>query len=263
MQRKKQTIFCGVCFWIPIVLSILGYLFHLDMGNSGGSFGSFLTLIKSGDFFKAIFMMLAGSIIPQRILAQMGQTTALAIGALLGAIVVLCIVFFFLYNVQAKTYLPMMLCAYGLLSIPIITYGRCGSFDLFYLSASRYCCETNLIWTGCLLTIIYLICENRKKVLCSLAAGVIVVLLLHCDKIEFGIAPYRGAYKDALLSMMQDLNSFSDEELSSFQANNAQLVRDGTDLLIKYNLNQFRHSEGNSGNTLDTVADSATIPEGD
>lgn len=261
-REKKQTVHNGVCFWLPVVLAIFGYLFHLDMGNSGGSFGSFLALIKSGDFFKAIFMMLAGSIIPQTTLAQMGQTTVLAIGALLGTIVVLCVVFFFLYNIQAKTYLPMMLCAYGLLSIPIITYGRCGSFDLFYLSASRYCCETNLIWVGCLLTIAYLICENRKAILCSLAAGVIVVLLFRCDYTEFGIAPYRGAYKDTLLSMMQDLDSFSDEELSPFQAGNAQLVRDGTDLLIKYNLNQFRNLEGNADNTLDTVEDSAAIPEG-
>lgn len=224
-------------FWIPIIFSIGIYLNGLKSVGAENGMNMFWGLLKSGEFFKAISYMLVGSLFPQSKIMEMKQSTIVIMGVILQVIIMLAIISYFRNNLINKTYVPMMLCAYGLLSIPIITYGRAKTFDLMYLTSSRYTVETTLIWAGCLLVFANVI-YSKKNTLLWMPIIMITIMLMYSDGVEFQIAPFRGHGKDQLIEIEENLSDYEDDELNGFQAS-PELVRQGTELMKKYSLNIF------------------------
>lgn len=238
LRKRHIKIFEFLAFWLPVLCSIYIYCWNLETNATNGSFEVFWNLIESGDFFIGVLYMLVGSLVPQSKIEQMSQQTIMILGVFLLCVILFAVVAYFYFKLWDRTYLPMMLCAYGLISIPIIIYGRAGSWGLFYLTASRYSVETTLIWSGVLFTFAYLIFDKKVKI-CGVATVILLLFITYADFTEFSMAPYRGAYKDELLVMLNDLDSYKDEDLAAFQANDAQMVRDGAELMKKYSLNIF------------------------
>lgn len=237
LNKGKTNIKAVVAYWLPIIASVFLYLHNL--GNSGTSgIEAFINLVKTGEFFLAILYMLAGLVMPQSLLLIMESSQIYIIGIFFVVIIISAIIIYFKNKLYTSTYFPMMLCAYGLVSIPIIIYGRVGRFDLMYVTASRYTCETALILLGLVLTYnLYIIKSGR--IFGLLLVMVISAFICLCNFTEFCAAPYRGAYKDNLFDIMQNIELYEDEDLSGFQANNPQLVRTGVELMKKYKLNVF------------------------
>lgn len=242
MRKRRIRILEVLAFWIPVLCSIYIYCWNLETNSTNGSFDAFWDLIESGDFFIGVLYMLVGSLVPQTKIEQMSQQTIIILGVFLLFIVLFAVISYFYFRMWDRMYLPMMLCAYGLVSIPIIIFGRATSWGLFYLTASRYSVETTFIWSGVLITFAYLIYDKRMKI-CGVTTLVLLLFITYAGFIEFSMAPYRGAYKDELLVMLHDLDSYKDEDLAAFQANDAQMVRDGTELMKKYSLNIFRENQ--------------------
>lgn len=226
-------------YWLPIFIAVLLYLFDLDTVGSGGGFNDFLTLITSGSIFIAILYMLAAITLPQSVAQNLSSFEICIIGMVILVVVIIAIVLFFAERYQCRTYFPMMLCSYGLITIPIIIYGRASSFDLYYLTSSRYTCETSLILVGTILAYGMIISNHDKKLVLTMPLLLLTVFLVYADCTEYKIATYRGYYKDNLLEMMENIDNYSDEDLALFQAKNPQLVRNGVELMRNYQLNIF------------------------
>ncbi len=238
LNKGKIYIKAVIAYWLPVIISVFLYLHNLNNSGAGGGVEAFINLVKTGEFFCAILYMLAGLVLPQSILQTMDSTSIYIIGVLFVGIIVSAMIIYFKNKLYKNTYFPMMLCAYGLVSIPIVIYGRVGKFDLMYITASRYTCETTLILLGLVLTFnLYIIKSGRLIGL--LPVMVISAFICFCNFTELRIAPYRGAYKDNLFDVMQNIELYEDEDLSGFQANNPQLVRTGVELMKKYKLNVF------------------------
>lgn len=261
-KREERTWYTANMFWYfcPCIAAIVLYLYDISYAGGGGGSQRFWNLVLSGDFFKGVLYVLAGSIINQSILETMQPLYIELIGGMLAAVVIVAVFLYFAVHMYKITYFPMMMCGYGLLTIPILIYGRASMFDLFYLTSSRYVCETNLIWVGCVFVFLYVIRTQYKRVSGILSAAcllLVVVAVIRADIVEFQIAPYRGAYKDDLIQLMRDsdIESKEDDVFNPFQSS-PEIVKNGIKILKQYNLNIYA-SEGdisqiNIGNTLET-----------
>lgn len=237
----KELMLSFLCFIAPVLLSLLLYFYNLPMGEAGSSFDEFVLLLKNGQFFIGVLYMLLAGLFPQTILQTMSVYTILVLGIITICIVLYAIYSFFKFNMHQVTYLPAFLVGYGLINIPIIMYGRASKFDLFYLTSSRYVCETNLIWIGCLLIFGYSFFNTktkRKKILLKFCMIIIIVAVLKSDYTEMVIAPHRGAYKDSLLSQMNEEVEMNEDTIKLFQSS-PELVRSGIELMKQYDLNIY------------------------
>lgn len=261
LKKKQYNFKIVLAYWIPIFTAIFIYMYRLNDLGAGGNLGILIELLKSGGFILAILYMLAGCVTPQSVLQGLTNANIITIGVIIAVIVVIAIFMFFKKHMEDRTYFPMMLCAYGLLSIVIIIYGRVGSFDLMYLTSSRYTCETSLILVGIALTYCMCFFVNRGKYQTLPLLIILIVFIGYADYTEFNIAPNRGLYKDNLVEMMSDINYYEDNELAVFQSD-SQLVRTGITLMKKYKLNIFydKYIE-EIGNTLETAANKENIWE--
>ena len=236
IRKKELVLKNAVAYWTPLLLGVFLYVYGIEM--SEGSEAGFVSVLLSSKYWMAIFYMFPGSLIPTSITESMTCGRILVIAALLILLVLVTVVLFFKFGLDKVSYFPMMLCAYGLFSVGIISYGRITMFDYTYMLSSRYTCETLLIWVGVGFTFAML---AKDRNLIFIVPLVIVFLFVgYADKTEMAIAPYRGIYKDELLSMMPKLDSYSDDELAGFQSP-PELVREGNRLLQKYSLNIYRN----------------------
>ena len=140
---------------------------------------------------------------------------------------------------------------YGCFSIVTIGIGRIGPFGFTYLAASRYTCETSLIYVGCFWILISALFESKivTKVVLSLIVLILTVELIHSNRVEFAIAPYRGFGKDTLITFLLEVNekdlvegNLDEGMVTSFQST-PELVYEGISLLKENNLNVYYSEE--------------------
>ena len=253
---KKSKIREYGAFLIPTCCFVLLYFVGANFSSGGGNMGIFLGSLFDGSFFKGILYMLAGSIVPQSILQQMKLSYILLLGGIFVIIILYAVWLYFRKNLYKKSFFPLLVTAYGLLNIPIIIYGRLGEFDLFYMTSSRYVCETKFIWVGCILIFAHEMLYAKQKIKTYLLPGFGIVVLflsvIYANKVELKIAPYRGGYKDSLIQVLQKPEiQMKDEELALLQAP-VEVVKDGIRLLKSYQLNVYA-SEVEIGTDLGTA----------
>lgn len=226
-----------IALWGPIISSILIYSYNLGFSQTGLRGNAFWEIFKDNKIFKSFIYMFVGSIIPQSKIEKMDEAKIIIIGIVLIVICILINICFFYLELYEITLFPVMLCLYGVISIPIITVGRLTEFNLRYLTASRYSCETTLIWCGVLIEGAYIL--MKRKGLFFIPMILILVLFFYSYYTEFNISTYRGYYKDDLKQILLNIDNYSDSDLEQFQATNARLVRDGTRFMQTYGLNIF------------------------
>lgn len=235
VRNKMINITKVLAYWGPVLIGVILYLYGATYASDGGD--GIITIILSAKYWMAILYMFPGSLIPLSVTENLGTTKVIFISIVLILFVIISVILYFKFHLEKNSYFPMMLCAYGLFSIGIISYGRITVFDYTYMLSSRYTCETMPIWVG--IALCYAFLAKEKKITYILPVVAILFLVGYADKTEMIIAPYRGFYKDELLSMMPKLDSYSDEELAGFQSP-PELVREGNRLLQKYSLNIYR-----------------------
>ena len=240
--KKKFNKYEIIYYWTPIILAIFLYFYRLSITNSGIDKISFFSLKFYAKIIMGFPYMILGSIVPQTIIEKLNKTSLILLSTLFNTFIIFSIFLFFKRKIYKKTYLPAMLIAYGFFSILMIETGRISLFPLVYLTASRYSCETTLIWVGVIYIYSYAtILKNPimfKTILCQLTVCLIISFVLFADYTEFKIAPYRGYNKDQMLKMIKNDSAFSDEELKSLQGNIKE-IRNGIILMRKYSLNIF------------------------
>ena len=254
-KNRKDAVVGGVVFCVPVIIGCLIYFYGLNMAGQNNSVSSFFAALINGQIFQGVLFMLAGSLLPERILSNSDWIT-MATGAVLLLFVIYAIVVYLKYRLFEYSYLPAMISGYGLFSLPIIIYGRLSVFDLHYLMSSRYACETRLIWVGCAMVFsMYLIKEarKRKKVGATLVVTALACITLYADMVEFQIAPYRGTYKENLIDIVTSdgIETETDDDIFTPFQSKPQIVKESVVLMKKYDLGVFskKYWPGTSLNT--------------
>ena len=257
-------------FLIPCIVGTFIYLHGLSSIGGGTSSKLLFESILNGTFLQGCLVMLAGSLFPQTTLSSISINTICVIGFVLLIVVIFAVFIYFKFGYYKTTYFPALVAAYGFISVPIIVYGRLSSFDLWYLTSSRYVCETRLIWVGCILVFcmaLVQISKPEKMLFAGQATLLLPVILLtalslYCDIKEMTIAPYRGVYKDELIALLhQDSIEFEDDDaiFVPFQAP-ADTVRTGIGYMKQYDLGIYSAQE-KPGYTLADVTNKQRIHE--
>ena len=246
-RRDTDIVQKTVLFWLPVACSIFLYFYKLDF--AGGS-NVFFSWIKNGKAFVAILYMFAASIWPQSKLEIMTKTTICTIGGAFLLIILLAIFLYFKCGMHKKTYFPIMLVGYGLLSIPVIVYGRSCFGDVFYMTASRYVVETTLVWVGALMIFAQVAIDFKdekkdiwKKGSLIALVSFMAICFMYTDYTELKIAPYRGHGKEALFPVIINIDEYGDDDLIGLQQGDINMVRTGVALMKKYSLNVFHDNE--------------------
>lgn len=231
--------------WIIMVslgIVIYGINVSSSLGQSSVAGSSNLVNhILDGTAFWGMFVMLASIIIPQIKIQQMSSFEIYFIGMVIAAIIIYSLIIYIKDRLYIVSTIPAYLILYGGISICAIEYGRLGMSDLLYLSSSRYVCETTSILTGCFLILYYKINKSQRSgmIVSSIIMIGLSVTLINSAYIEKNMAAARGAYKDEAIQLLYNIDDVTDDELGILQANNANQVREGTELLKKYSLNVF------------------------
>ena len=239
---KKQKIKAYLAFLIPCVVSIIFYFWGISSDGSGGNLEYFVEIVLNGSFFLGILYMLVGSVIPQTIAETMSTELIVVCGLFLLIIIFVAVILYFHFQIYKKTWLPLLMAAYGIVSIPIIIYGRAGMYSLNYLTSSRYACETTLIWTACVFIFAYsafVYSKQSVRIVACICMLSISLVILYADYSELTIAPYRGAYKDNLIQILRE-EKITSEEIALLQSHE-DTVRNGIELLKKYQLNIYQN----------------------
>lgn len=255
--RRKCRAYAA--FLLPCAAAVFIYFWGAGAGAEAEK--SVLELIFSGDFWFGILYMLVGSTVPQSVTQNWAGWQFAAVGGVFLLVLLGAVFLYFRLRMYEKSFFPMLIAAYGLLSIPIIEFGRLGNGGLLYLTSSRYVCETTLIWTGCAMIYGYafLLAGNamRRKIASVVCLAVISAAMVYSGIVEFRIAPFRGAFKSELIAMLQtnDPDNLTDEQLAGFQSP-PDTVRQGIALLREYQLNVFssRRLCSDVGSDLESAA---------
>jgi hypothetical protein len=174
------------------------------------------------------------------------------LGSVAGLLYIFAIFLYFYKKMYKKTYMPLFLILYCFINIVAIYYARAFRFDLFYMTSSRYTCETTMGLIGILWIFASEILNTSKipnfyKIikLLAISLGIIFISgnLVYAMFKEKEIGVYRGMYFAAAGNIMREVDNVPDNELNVFQADNVMLARRGIDFLKKYNLNVFHNDK--------------------
>lgn len=244
-------------YLVVFLFSIFGSYLYLNglisSVASSNSFGIFIGSLFNGDFINGVIIMLGRSVLPFELVTKLGGINVYyAVGMIILVSYLFAVFIYFKSNMHKKTYVPLMLISYSCLSIAVIIYGRMNSFNLEYLAASRYVCETTFGLIGMLFIFVnYFILirsnnkiESKKSqntyiVINNIIVGVIILLLSISAFTEIRTAPYRKIYEQNLIDMLLNLENKTDDELVVFQAGKPDYVRHGALLMKKYHLGVF------------------------
>ena len=200
-------------------------------------------------------------VLHQDLFGDFSTTKVLVCGLCIMLAIGMAIFLFFKTKMYRISLLPLALMSYGLITIPILIYGRASMFDIKYLSASRYTCETSMIILGVFMCYSYaltLILFNNSAILkksLKLASILTVQLALVYSLTtsfnkEMQIAPYRGFYKDDLLKYVNEVSPKDVQERKIDHKKIALLQSDPESVkltmqyILKYDIDlYFNHSD--------------------
>ncbi len=240
-MRKKE----GVCYRNYVVLS-LGVIFgvslylygvtDLSTGNIGGSF-DILQLLYF--FFHGTLIVLGSSLVGNGLSVEM----LTFFGIMVLMIHFICIYLYVSNRIYEITYIPIFMYIYLAIFIVMILMGR-NTNGVEYLSASRYICDSSMgIISDVIILSFYLskskIVFVKRKIMSYFLIGILCLGTFYADITELKISKYRKIYYDNLIEMMLNLDDYTDDELTPFQAQMPEQVRNGVMLMKKYRLGIF------------------------
>lgn len=232
--NKSKVIWLVVC-----ISSVFFYLVTLNFNDV--AFHKTSNPFIVSDFIKGILVMLASTLLPQRILSENIQL-ALGVGVLIFILACFSVFLFFKKKMWVQTYFPLACLIYAFVSIVVIVIGRVRSFGVTSLISSRYVVETTIGLLGMLLIFWKYLIEEikwKKRIISIIVVVSVSGALLYSNFNELKIAPYRKEYNLKMEQILLDIDNVSDEDLVIFQAP-AEQVRAGAAVMKKYKLGVYQ-----------------------
>lgn len=240
--EKRQSFPYYVVLGVGMLMGTLLYMHGMDMAGTGAT----TVNVSAGvQFIKGVLLMLGTSLV--------GTTVSLKAIYLTGILqCVFHVITIFLYikkGIYKRTYLPALLYLYTLFIMVIVWVSRAGTYDINYLTSSRYTCETgwlliaDIFIVGVVLSNVAMKKKVKKITKCVslVIIAVIVINVTVSDVKEIKIAPYRKIYANELIQKMYIINELADEDLIQFQSPSVDYVRTGVDIMKKYHLGVFKY----------------------
>ena len=249
IQRFRKIPVKYIYISVVMICCVFLYTYGLPIINdSSNTLSILLDDVSNGNLIKGLLMMMGSSLISASLVERMGESLYVAVGVVVFIMYVYSICLYLRKKYWTVTFLPISLISYALINMLFIYYARVPIFGLNYLVSSRYSFETGLGILGITLIVInYILSEksiNRQdfnSFICTSILFVIVSLLTCSFGVETKIAKYRKAYQNNLVDMMVNIDDYFDSELSVFQANSPEQVRNGIQLMERYNLGIFKY----------------------
>lgn len=237
-QEKKIVNYNNLGIVGGILLADILYLYGINLSLNGSN-GSLSDLFTS--FIKGFFIVNGASLF--------GSEVSHKIVYFVGAITILIHLFWFWIYIKnklfRKSYTPILLYLYFIFFYGMIYISRSG-FGIEYLASARYILDSLLAIVADIYIISMLpVFEKKRKIYINVVEVVTMVFItvgiVCANTHEVKIQNYRKAYDDVLITMMKDIDNYTDEELGVFQAGDPQLVRNGVEIMDKYDLGIFRY----------------------
>ena len=200
--------------------------------------------IVNGEFARGLAIYLGSSILHTSFAEKLGFPIIIVTGSVVGILYILAICYCMKYRARMKSFFPLMLMLYTLLSALLLLYGRGNVFGPEYLCSSRYACQSRIGLTGILLVFREMMGEGKKVTRLSFLAKVLVPCFIISGMIlsqmtEFRLSPFRRLTYDTMIEYIYDIDNKEDEDLSVFQANTPSQVRNTIESMKKYRLGIF------------------------
>ncbi len=243
----KKSIFSIVIF---IIIYLLFYLSALNNNVATGSSGVLNLFNDPISSLKFIFLTFSGTLIGVDLFNRLNM--GINLGSLIGLIVVLtylyALILYFKSKMSKKTIVPLVMVIYSIVTVGIIFVSRF-SYGIGYGLTSRYTTSTMLGLIGCFIIFLYSLFSKRyfKKIkiisLNNFPIIVIFLFILICQFLtivnEWIISPHRKVFYEKLEVMALNLDNYSKEDLSLFQAKNIDYIFNAFAVFKKYELNVF------------------------
>ena len=201
----SQIFSVAVCFLTTALPSVMGE-------------NSIALSVMLKDYFRGFLFMLAATVVPNSV--QTTYETCYLIGGFILIITLGAVYIFFKKQIYKRTYLPIILMMYALISIFVIISGRMYTYGFETLGSSRYVVETTLGVMG-VMQIYWIDISSEKNANCVtnvICIASITSAILFANNIEWKIAPYRKAYNDNIIYYAENIDEATDDELAIFQA---------------------------------------------
>ena len=226
---------------VSIPVTVLIYFMNVSFGGQKVT----IAITEAGEYIRGFLIGLGSSVIHQ------GKDERMYF--VVGVIIILWtvgVIICFLGHAEwrREQLFPFLCLLFGGISVIVICIGRVGAFNAQYIASSRYTVEKNfgllgLIWlTSSLGEEVALSNKTKKAVYCLISIvliGTMAYFLIASALEEWRTAPYRGAYYTNLATIMRNIDSYTDEQLSGFQSSPVY-VRGAVKFLAMNHLSIFR-----------------------
>jgi hypothetical protein len=247
--RNYSFLYAGIIIGIAIYLFNLGYVEKSGIVSVG--------LFLSG-FIKGTLLMFGASICQTLsvypLFSMTGYSWMLIMGTIVGLLYIFSIFLYFYRKMYQKTYIPLFLILYCFINIAAVYYARASIFDIYYLTGSRYTCETTLGIIGIIWIFANEILNAPKMMsrlnivkMLTISIGIIIISggLVYTMYSEKKIGVHRGRNFAKAREIMLKIDNTPDSELRVFISGRFPAIRSGIKFLEKYNLGIFRNNRNN------------------
>ncbi|MDD4937786.1 MAG: hypothetical protein PHX34_02095 [Candidatus Shapirobacteria bacterium] len=255
INKNKKISFIKIILLVTIFV-VAYFLFYFSIfgsnvaiGNSG-IFNLFKDPISS---FKFIFLTFSGVLIGVDLFNRLN--ISVDFGSIIGLVVILIylysLIIYYKSKMFKKTIVPLMMIIYSVVTIGIIFISRF-KYGINYGLSSRYTTSTMLGLVGCFIILFYFLFRRKTlekiKIISLKNFSIIVIFLfvISCQIMtitnEWVISPYRKNFYKKLEIMALNLDNYSKDDLSLFQAKNIDYIYNTFAILKKYKLNVFKEN---------------------
>jgi|GEM_PF-4126281 len=229
-----------VIIFVGIILSLFLYFNGIELGTGNSANDGVATFFI--DLIKGAILICGTSLIG----AYQSKNLIIVIGIIELMIHFILFILYVKNKMYKKTYIPAIFYFYYGIVYGMLFIGRTGQ-GVDYLMAPRYAKEAIFVVIADIIVVnlaFELYIKNKKKFrIMQYSFLVLIVMITGCileaDIKEVHIASNRRIYCDNLITMMENIDNYSDDELGVFQAGNPQRVRNGVNIMKKYNLGIF------------------------
>lgn len=196
------------------------------------------------ELIQGVCLFWGAALIPTPFINSHGSQIVAILGAVVLIVAVIVLVRYLKQHCDGSGMFPVICFLYAFVISIAITMGRYGKFGISTMVSSRYVVESSIGLFGLIWMAYFLWSgkrkEDRREILSIIAIAFSGLMLLFSAKVQIAFSPYMKESFEKLKVIMQNINEYSDEELTGFQANDPNDIRYCVDFLMKNGLSIFR-----------------------
>lgn len=252
-SMRKSSITNEVFYVLAVIVPILIYSLCsvINSDTRVVANGSIIDNFLQNPFYFVRFFIMSFSSEIVGVEMVLGGENGEQIALLLGIVVLVLYIVFFLFNIVFKiykeTYMPLILLIYGFLNHGIVLASRWGFNSVTYGMSSRYSLQYMSGGIGILLTAFWLVRNYKKrniwKVIIISSIFVLIFGNILTSWNEIQKAKYRKAFYNDTKKMMYLYENYTEEQLGERFNTDGQEVRKALNILKQEQISVWRNEK--------------------